>query len=155
MKRILLTLAAFAIAVPAQAGMISAATLLKLAPLVLKNKALLDKGQAQCGADAALKPQESLLNVAVSAAIQKALPARKFDALSMLANRQANTASLAPGFCTTAVAQKPGLLGSIADAAGKLGAGGNLGVLGGALGGGGTGTGDAATAALGGLLAGR
>lgn len=146
MKRAILTLSAFAIATPAHAGMIPTATLLKLAPLVLKNRALLDKGQAQCGGDAALKPQESLLNVAVGAAIQKALPARKFDALSLLANRQASAASLAPGFCTTAVARKPGLVGSIADAAQQLGVAGDLGSL---LGGS---TGGNAAAALGGLL---
>lgn len=156
MKLLLPFAAAALVAMPAHAGVISTATLLKLAPLVLKNKALLDKGQAQCGQDAALKPQESLLNLAVGAAIQKALPVKKFDALSMLANRQATSASLTPGFCTRAVAQKPGLLGTIADAAGKLGVGGDLGSMAGVLGGGGgAGGSDAVTGALGGLLGGH
>lgn len=149
--KLLFSFAAIALfAAPATAGVIPAATLLKLAPLVLKNKALLDRGQSQCGGGAMLKPQESLLNLAVGAAIQKALPAKKFDALSLLADQQAATASLAPGFCARAAVQKPGLLGTIADAAGKLGVGSDSGSMAGLLGGG-----DAAAAALGGLLGGH
>lgn len=146
-------IAVIALATPASAATVPMATWLKLAPLVLRNKALLERGQTQCGADAALKPQESLLSLAVGAAIEKALPARKFDALSLLAARQAAVASRAPSFCTRAAVQKPGMLSTIADAAGKLGVGGDLGTMAGMLGG--DSGNDAVSGALSGLLGGH
>jgi hypothetical protein len=105
----------------------------------MKGKALLGKGQSQCGSQVALTTQDSLLMQLAGAAVQKALPAPKFSALDLLSNKQADTASLSPTFCSTTAAAKPGILGSIGDAAKQLGVGGgalgNLGGLGGILGG--------------------
>ena len=128
---------------PATAGLLDSASLLKVAQVVLRSKALLDRGQARCGEPAALQPKESMLVTAANLAVQQALPKPKFNALDLLANRQATTAAAAPGFCTTATQQKPALLGQVASAAQQLGVGGNLGLAGalvgsGALGGTGT-----------------
>lgn len=130
--------AAAMLAAPATAGMLSGANLLKVAQVVVRGKALLNQGQSQCGAAAAVKPQESLLVTAASAAVQKALPAPKFNALSLLANKQVKTAAAAPGFCADMAQARPGVVGQIAGAAQQLGVGGlgggDLGLLGGVLG---------------------
>ncbi len=133
MRKLIVLSAALVLAAPASAGMLSGANLLKIASVVMKGKALLNKGQSQCGSQIGLTDQDSLLMQVAGAAVQKALPAPKFSALDLLANKQADRASLNPTFCQTTAAKKPGILGSIGSAAGKLGVGG--GMLGGILGG--------------------
>jgi hypothetical protein len=157
MKKLIVIFAAFSVTVPVQAGILSGANLLKVANIVLKGKALLNKGQSQCGSQVALTSQDSLLMQAAGAAVQQALPAPKFSALDVLANKQASNASLSPTFCQTTAAKKPGILGSIGDAAAKLGVGGGaLGGLGGLLGGSGSSTPTTGTTnPLGGLLGGN
>ena len=145
MKRLFVSAAAtLVLATPAQASLLAGADLLKVAQVVLKGKALLSKGQSQCGSQLALAPQDNILMALAGNAVQKALPAQKFSAIDILAGKQADIAATQPGFCQTAQAKKPGILGDIADAAGKLGVGG------GALGGLG-GIGGLAGGALGGL----
>ncbi|MBU6268345.1 MAG: hypothetical protein KGN34_12450 [Sphingomonadales bacterium] len=120
------------LASPANAGMLSGANLLKVAQVVLRGRAVLNQGQAQCGATAVVKPQENLLMTAATVAVQKALPAPKFDALSLLANRQAASAATRPAFCANVAQNRSGVVGQIAGAAQQLGVGG---LGGGALGG--------------------
>jgi hypothetical protein len=133
MKRIASLVAISLIVTPATAGLLSGASLLKVAGIVLKGKAVLNQGQAKCGTSLALQPQENLLVTAATAAVQKLLPATQFLALDGSASAAAATASQNPTFCQQTAAKKPGILGSIGDAAKKLGVGG--GGLGGILGG--------------------
>lgn len=148
----------------AQAGILSMSQLLKIAPQVLKGKALLEMGQEKCGDQVDLQPKDNLLMTGTSMALKKALPTPRFNAIDLLAGRQAQSASLQPGFCQTTAAKKPTILGNIADSAKLLGVGGGsgrpgssgglLGNSGGLLGGssGNSGTGDALSGALGSVL---
>jgi hypothetical protein len=157
MKRITFILALSLCTTPAFAGLLSAANLLKVAGVVLKGRAVLNQGQTTCGNQLALAPQENLLVQAATGAVQKLLPAPKFLSLDNAASAAAKTAATSPTFCQQTVAKKPGILGSIGDAAKQLGVGGGLGGLGGILGGGSTtapSTGSTATDVLGGLLGG-
>ncbi len=162
MKRIASLVAISLIVTPASAGLLSGASLFKVAGIVLKGKAVLNQGQAKCGTSLALQPQENLLVTATTAAVQKLLPSVQFLALDKSASAAAATASQSPAFCQQTAAKKPGILGSISDAAKQLGVGGGmLGGLGGVLGGA-TGatttappsTGTTAGSILGGLLGG-
>ncbi len=136
MKRIASLVAVSMIVTPATAGLLSGASLLKVAGIVLKGKAVLNQGQATCGTPLALQPQENLLVTAATAAVQKLLPATQFLALDSSASAAAATASKNPTFCQQAAVKKPGILGSIGGAAKQLGVGGGLlGGLGGVLGG--------------------
>ncbi|MBU6208074.1 MAG: hypothetical protein KGQ42_10335 [Alphaproteobacteria bacterium] len=141
-----------ACALPVHAGLLSGASLIQVAQIVLKGKALLGKGQSQCGSQVGVSTKDNLLMTAAGAAVQKSLPAPKFNAMSLLANRQASAAAAKPNFCAQTAAKKPGIMTGIASAAGKLGVGGGgpLGGLGGMLGGAGSGGGNP----LGGMLGG-
>jgi hypothetical protein len=157
MKKIALIISLTLCAAPASAGLLSGANLLKVAGVVLRGKATLNQGQTTCGNQLAIAPQENLLMLAASAAVQKLMPASKFLSLENAASASATTASTSPTFCQQTVAKKPGILGSIGDAAKQLGVGGNLGGLGSVLGGGATAqptTGSTAAGVLGGLLGG-
>jgi hypothetical protein len=129
LKKSAIVLFALLAAQPAHAGLLTGANLIKVAEVVLKGKALLGKGQAQCGSALALGTQDNLLITAATAAVKQQLPAPKFKAMDILAGKQANVAAASPTFCQTTAAAKPGILGGIADAAGKLGV--NMGGLGG------------------------
>ncbi len=169
MKKIALIISLTLCAAPASAGLLSGANQLKVAGVVLRGKATLNQGQTTCGNQLAIAPQENLLMLAASAAVQKLMPATNFLSLENAAAASATTAAKSPTFCPQTVAKKPGILGSIGDAAKQLGVGGNLGGLGGLggiLGGGstaqpattgattGTTTGTTAAGVLGGLLGG-
>lgn len=130
MKKLLLMGVMMGLAAPASAGLLSGANLINVAKVVLNNRAVLNKGAAQCPNQVVVQPQESVLMTAARAAVQKALPTSQFAGLETAANRIANRQAAAPEFCQTTAAKKPGLLGGIADAARKMGVGG--GILGGA-----------------------
>ena len=149
----LATVAICAAAVPAHAGLLGMAELLKVASTVMKGKALLNKGATTCGSSLVVAPQENLLMDAASSAVQKLLPIAKYTSIASAATSSATTAAASPTFCATTAAAKPGILGSIASAAGKLGVGGKLGGLGSVLGGvtGSGATAPAAAPATGGL----
>ncbi len=148
MKKLLLATIAVSLAVPAQAGLLSGATLINVAKTVLNNRAVLNKGQQQCPNQIAIAPQENLLMTAARAAVQKQLPAAQFVNLDTAADRMANQASADQTFCQQTVVKKPGLLGGIADAARKMGVGGGI------LGGGSSSTGTNSGGGLGGILGG-
>jgi hypothetical protein len=132
-----------AVAAPAQAGLLSGANLLNVAKIVLNNRAVLNKASSQCGNQVSLQPQDNLLMEAAGAAVQKALPVTQYAGLLGSAGKLANVQAASPTFCQTTSAKKPGLLGGIAEAAGKLGVGGGL------LGGG---SGSGAAGVLGNIL---
>jgi hypothetical protein len=126
MKRVLTVSIAIALAAPAQAGLLSGANLLNVAKIVLNNRAVLNKASSQCGGQVSLQPQDNLLMEAAGAAVQKALPTSQYTGLLGSAGKLANVQAVSPTFCQTTAVKKPGLLGGIADAAGKLGVGGGL-----------------------------
>ncbi len=126
MKKLLLVGVMLGLAAPASAGLLSGANLINVAKVVLNNRAVLNKGAAQCPGQVTLQPKDNLLMTAARAAVQKALPVTQFTGLETAANTAANRSAAAPEFCQTTAAKKPGLLGGIADAARKMGVGGGI-----------------------------
>ena len=142
MKRIITIVTLSLIAAPVAAGgLLNAGGLFKVAKIVLQGRSILGKGQAKCGSQLALAPQENLLVQLASAAVKSKLPIAQYTALDTSAEKSATTAAASPTFCKDTVAKKPGILGQIGKAAKDLGVGGSskktgIGdVLGGVLGG--------------------